>query len=154
MASETPQRAPWAPKGPRGSKGAHGARRAPFPAGPGPWPRPLALGPPVRRRKNKERHYGGASQLRCDIAPLSGRGGCAATRSRIHQNLSPPKPSQNLKNKVSERQKIDFGMILKPFWHRFFIKFLILSQSAKTTQMLIFKASGRVQHPRNLFFFS
>ena len=61
-----------------GPEGAQGARRAPLP-----W----ALGPEALRagepEKNKERHYGVTSPLRCDLAPLKGRGGCAATRSRM-----------------------------------------------------------------------
>ena len=67
---------PWAPKGPKG------------PEGP---PLPWALGPEALRagepEKNKERHYGVTSPLRCDLAPLKGRGGCAATRSRINLTL-------------------------------------------------------------------
>ena len=60
------------------------------------WPQraplPWALGPEALRagepEKNKERHFGVTSPLRCDLAPLKGRGGCAATRSRMIDVLS------------------------------------------------------------------
>ena len=51
-----------------------------------------SLGPEALRAgesgKNKERHNGVARMLRCDLAPLKGRGGCAATRSRITFGLN------------------------------------------------------------------
>ena len=66
------KRSPWAPKGPKGPEG------PPLGAHWVPGPEALRAGEP---EKNKERHYGVASPLRCDFAPLKGRGGCAATRS-------------------------------------------------------------------------
>ena len=47
---------------------------------------------------------------------------------------------------ASEAKLKDFCRFCKPFSHRFFIKFTILSYLARTTEMLIYKASGWVRH--------
>ena len=81
----------WLRNNPKGShgpippKGAEGAL--------GPLWVPWSLGPEALRagepEKNKERHNGVASLLRCDLAPLKGRGGRAATRLGIPYALAP-----------------------------------------------------------------